>query len=135
MRSTILAHNIGHHIEKLANDGQEGWGLPASEVIAEMEKLAGLLEKLCKEEKFDDAEVSYLKKLGLYEEQVIVPKSLIPNAVQYVLNAIDHYFELAEEEGEVFDPRDYTETISLILNGKPINDAMYADQIIDHFNL
>ena len=48
MRNVTLAHNIGHHIEKLVNDGQDGWGLPASEVIEEMGECAILLEKLAK---------------------------------------------------------------------------------------
>ncbi len=49
----ILAHDVGHHLEKLANDGIEGWGMDPKEVIDQMWTLGSILEELAKSQSIE----------------------------------------------------------------------------------
>ncbi len=60
-----LAHNIGHHIEKLAHDGIDGWGMTASEVIEAIYEFSMILENLAKENILSQDEVGLLKEHNL----------------------------------------------------------------------
>ncbi len=53
-----LAHELGHHIEKLGNDGIEGWEMDPREVISQMMTLSLILEKLAKGNSIPFADVS-----------------------------------------------------------------------------
>ena len=52
----IIAHDLGHHIEKLGHDGVDGWMMKPSEVIEQMLTLGLILEKLAKEEPLDEVD-------------------------------------------------------------------------------
>ena len=134
MRSKTLAHNIGLHIEKLANDGIEGWGMTASEVIKEMLDLSMMLEKLAKEEALDESEVSYLKSLNLHE--VIVPEDLRSKVIEDVMGRYRWERAYVEINGsDRFQPNDLFDLLSAINRGESINEHYYSDVVIDRFNL
>jgi len=48
-----LAHDVGHHLEKLANDGIDGWGMDPKEVIEQIWTLGSILEELAKSQSIE----------------------------------------------------------------------------------
>jgi hypothetical protein len=68
-----LAHDIGHHIEKLANDGVEGWEMAPKEVIAQMWTLGSILEELAKTQSIE--KLSHIS-LGFILENVILDEDV-----------------------------------------------------------
>ena len=146
MRSKTLAHNIGHHIEKLANDGIEGWEMTASEVIEEMCDLAHLLEKLAKGEDLSLSELRYLKSLNLHEvivpeemrskkDEIIVAEDMRTEVLIFVYQKMEDEILMNEVFKGMYTPCKLLEILKAIKLAKPINDLYYADAVIERFNL
>lgn len=126
-----LAHNIGHHIEKLAHDGIDGWGMTASEVIKAIYEFSMILENLAKGEILSQDEVSLLKKNHIYP--ILLRKGMKKDVLNFVMTRFHHEIRLQDVDEDISDPNRLLDIMSAIINDKPINHLYYADVVVDLF--
>ena len=130
-RKQYLAHNIGHHIEKLAHDGIDGWGMTASEVIEAIYEFSMILEKLAKDEILSQDEVGLLKKNNLYP--IVLRRGMKKDVLNFILTRFHHEVRIKDVDEPDLDPNRLLDLMSAIINDMPINHLYYSDVVVDHF--